>query len=100
MTPQEQLNADAEKHAKLRLGADFTTLIYEDSKDYTFGTFAMNDFKAGALSLSAANGCNKWVEIAKIEAQIWALQAHLKFTDVVIHIEKLKQELENLKQQQ
>ena len=54
----QQLNEEAEKYA---IGCD------EDD--------SMNTFIAGALSQSAANGCNKHVEKAKIEFAIKYINA-------------------------
>lgn len=53
-TPEQQLNEDAEKEA--------------DNSLYHIGRGVFEDgFKSGALSPSAANGCNPHVEKAKIE---------------------------------
>lgn len=91
MTPQEQLNADAEKFASQ----------FIDGRDSFYG------FRQGALSPTAANGCNKHVEIAKIEFAIkWteslgAANVDLKETQLYkASIWQLNQQLETLKQQQ
>jgi hypothetical protein len=91
MTPQEQLNADAEKFASQ----------FIDGRDSFYG------FRQGALSPTAANGCNKHVEIAKIEFAIkWteslgAANVDLKETQLYkASIWQLNQQLETLKKQQ
>jgi hypothetical protein len=91
MTPQEQLNADAEKFASQ----------FIDGRDSFYG------FRQGALSPTAANGCNKHVEIAKIEFAIkWteslgAANVDLKETQLYkASIWQLNQQIETLKKQQ
>jgi len=93
MTPQEQLNADAEK--------------YIFNFKYYYGHIMMlDDFKAGALSPTAANGCNKHVEIAKREFAIKWIEdlgaANVDFKETKLYkasIWQLNQQLETLKQQ-
>lgn len=50
MTRDELIEKEAQKYAKLKLGADFNTKIYPDSDKFTFGTFAIEDYKAFANS--------------------------------------------------
>lgn len=88
MNPIEQLSEAAKRYAlSSELGRE--------------GYVLATGFKAGALSPSAANGCNKWVEIAKIEFAIKKLYEFRNCTfgkgkDVINELEK---QLENLKQQ-
>lgn len=89
MTPQEQLNADAEKFASQ----------FIDGRDSFYG------FRQGALSPTAANGCNKRVEIAKIEfaiKQLYWLNALVTFDnpvkqDIYKQVNELEQQIETLK---
>ncbi len=90
MTPQEQLNADAEKFASQ----------FIDGRDSFYG------FRQGALSPTAANGCNKHVEIAKREFAIKWIEdlgaANVDFKETKLYkasIWQLNQQLETLKQQ-
>lgn len=66
MTRDELIEKEAQKYAKLKLGADFNTKIYPDSDKFTFGTFAIEDYKAFAKS-----DLNKdFQELAVIEGKI------------------------------
>jgi len=100
MTPQEQLNADAENYAN-----DYDDKYPNCSSEHYLGLYI--GFKAGATSPTAANGCNKRVEIAKIEFAIkWteslgAANVDLKETQLYkASIWQLNQQLETLKKQQ
>ena len=94
MNPQEQLTADAQSYA--------LSCVFEKDK-YSLAS----GFKAGATSPTAANGCNKHVEIAKIEFAIELLNeisqkplAANKATLKVYELLTQKEQLETLKQQQ
>lgn len=98
MTPQEQLNSDAEKYA---------WEYYDKNKLYHKWLDTKDGFMDGALSPTAANGCNKHVEIAKIEfaiKQLYWLNALVTFDnpvkqDIYKQVNELEQQIETLKQQ-
>jgi len=96
MTPQEQLNADAARYGNIPLPIPYGYIG------------AANDYINGALSPTAANGCNKHVEIAKIEfaiKQLYWLNALVTFDnpvkqDIYKQVNELEQQIETLKKQQ
>lgn len=99
MTPHEQLNADAEK-----LYPKNILSIMEGYFDSNYDE--RRGFIAGALSTTAANGCNKHVEIAKREFAIMWIEsfgkANVDLKETYIYkasILELNQQLETLKQQ-
>lgn len=113
MTPQEQLNADTEKYAKNTVfppskfvGGMTTHPIVKDSLMKL--NLCADSYKAGATSPTAANGCNKHVEIAKIDfaiKQLYWLNALVTFDnpvkqDIYKQVNELEQQIETLKKQQ
>jgi hypothetical protein len=99
MTPQEQLNADA---------CEYADEYYIKEKDKQPWLDTKMSYEAGALSPTAANGCNKRVEIAKIEfaiKQLYWLNALVTFDnpvkqDIYKQVNELEQQINNLKKQQ
>ena len=96
LSPQEQLNTDAQNYALPKSCSPIDWYYIADN------------FKAGALSPSAANGCNKHVEVKVLQAQIDVYanllsKSNNHFSDtckyMIKKVDDLNQQLETLKQQ-